>query len=205
LPDDRRDRAGNVIRQRRALLLGDALQVAEVALAGSGRNRWMPGQQRVQGGCEPVNVRCGRRQAVVAEHLRGGVRGGGGSRGEFGRRTDRDPEVRQGDHPEPVAEHVVRLDVAMQDSGLVCGVQGLRDCAGDGEDVVEGQPPVRMHGRRQGPVLEVRHHQVRTPVGREPAAEDGHDVRVVTERPQDGALAGSPGGAGRRPGRRGRP
>ena len=125
------------------------------------------------------------RPGGLSERLLGSKVPGGAEHGAGGRHTavgvvgdPRDPEIGDGEVVPFVEEEVRRLDVAVNDSETVSGVERLRSLPKPGEAAQEDRLPPRPLSERSA--RQVLHDDERAPL---PLAdvEDRDDVRVAEE------------------------
>ena len=89
-----------------------------------------------------------------------------------------DPEVGQGGLAVRREQHVVRLDVSVQDAGLVGCAQGAAEASSDRDDLGHRQWALGGHLVCQRATRAVLHGQPRSVSARRTGVVDRHDVRV---------------------------
>ena len=92
----------------------------------------------------------------------------------------------------PGQQHVARFDVAVQDSGPVCGLEGTSEFDCDSHRLAERQSPLSSDPPRDKPAGMIGHYQVRQPTAGGPDLQDLRDVRVAGQRAHRLLLAQEP-------------
>jgi hypothetical protein len=177
-------------RQRDVLV-----DVAEGDLGGDATGEGLAaGEQLEEDHPGGVHVGAGVRGAVQHELRRevpDGPHDGAGAGARRRARGAGQPEVRDPQPPVVPGEHVLGLDVAVDQAGGVRGGQGVEDLLGGVEGVPQGErAPLDEHVAQRAP-RDVLHGQVGGAVVRA-LVEDGHDPRVGQARGGAG-LAGEAG------------
>jgi hypothetical protein len=183
-----------VVGQRRRVLGVDPVHDRHDRLVGLLDEGGLAGGDGAQHGAEGVDV-AGGAGPCAAEHLGGGVGDGAGDDtggGALGVAEAGDPEVGQLVVADPRRQDVGRLDVAVEDPGLVGGAERIAHLDGDPEDLLpRGRAVVGQLGleraRRQ-----VLHGEEGQPLLGLAGVVHGDDVRVPRERPDRLALGLEP-------------
>ena len=171
-PPERRDLAGDALG-------GDGLGI------GPGEGR-LAGQHLVQHRAQRVDVGAAVEPALAGGLLRAHVRGRADDHAGLGEPLGvarafqhlADAEVRHQHLAVGGEEHVLRLDVAMDDAVAVGVVQGGRGLARDPERVAHRELLLAGEAGAEGLALDVGHGEPE-PAGRVARVEHGEDVRVL--------------------------
>jgi hypothetical protein len=97
------------------------------------------------------------------------------------RETPKSITLTRGQVPHVDEEHVLRLDVAVHDAGLVERRERGGDLRGDRHDLRGRQRPA-IGDRGERVAGEVLHHEVRQPIGRGPRVADLEEAGVLRRR-----------------------
>ncbi len=184
--DDLHERA----RQIRALVAEPADAPLCVPLAHlrqrAGHDREAPGREVVEQHAGAVDVAVSR-GTIAAQHLRrhvqrraGEIRNGGLAR-QIALASG--AEVHQQDAAAPIAHHVLRLDVAMQQAGRVHGGQRFTDVHADERRLARGEPALLLQDLFERPAFDELHPEPGVAVGAR-RAEHRHDTAVPDAREQ---------------------